>query len=65
MLVRARVNAGSLTIPWPEGDATDFHLARRFAQICSFSNSIQLFGDATRIARFFACVREHLADGGA
>ncbi len=66
MLSHARDKAeqSGVAITFVEGDCRSFALRRKFALIFIGFNSMQHMHDHASLAGLFACVRQHLADGG-
>src|SRR5579864_2758647 len=66
MLAHAREKAkrAGVAIELIAGDCRSFALGRNFALIFMGFNSMQHLHDPASLAGLFACVRQHLADGG-
>ena len=66
MLAHAREKAkrAGVAIELIEGDCRSFALGRNFSLIFMGFNSMQHLHDHASLAGLFACVRQHLADGG-
>jgi len=62
--LRRRADDRGLAVETEAADARDFALARRFALVVVPMQTIQLLGGSAGRARFLACAREHLAEGG-
>ena len=63
-LGKKKADDRGVEIEWIQGDCRDFHLGRTFNVVAIPGNSINHFQDRESIENCFACVQEHLVEGG-
>ena len=64
LLATLRHRAGDVPVHTVEADARDYDLGRRFALILAPMQIVQILGGPNARAKFLACARRHLDDGG-
>lgn len=66
MLQEARVKAekAGVSIPFIQGDATDFHLDQKFGMVMVPGSGVLLLDSKAALNRFLKCAKEHLLPGG-